>query len=150
MEEDTSHAEEATPAKQGLPPSNTGHQQGNAREENDRRIATEHFSMGSLAPPLQPISFAVPSTGHTTVASHSPIELSRPYDILAQQGSGATDIDSDILSFGSISGANTSTSGSRCIRGRDPIPLTTEILHLLDRLEPDKGKEARLLKDHLT
>jgi len=35
-------------------------------------------------------------------------------------------------------------------RGRDPIPLPPEILHLLDRLEPDKGKQARLLTDHLT
>ena len=35
-------------------------------------------------------------------------------------------------------------------RGRDPIPLTPEILHLLDRLEPDKGKQARLLTEHLT
>ncbi len=35
-------------------------------------------------------------------------------------------------------------------RGRDPIPLTPKILHLLDRLEPDKGKQARLLTDHLT
>ena len=34
--------------------------------------------------------------------------------------------------------------------GRDPIPLTPEILHLLDRLEPDKGKQARLLTEHLT
>jgi hypothetical protein len=34
--------------------------------------------------------------------------------------------------------------------GRDPIPLTPEILHLLDRLEPDKGRQARLLTEHLT
>jgi hypothetical protein len=32
----------------------------------------------------------------------------------------------------------------------DPIPLTPEILHLLDRLEPDKRKQARLLTEHLT
>jgi hypothetical protein len=34
--------------------------------------------------------------------------------------------------------------------GREPIPLTPEILHLLDRLEPDKGKQSRLLTEHLT
>ncbi len=70
--------------------------------------------------------------------------------MLAQQGSGAADRDSDRLSFGLVSGANTATSGSRGSRGRDPIPLTPEILHLLDRLEPNKGKQARLLTEHLT
>ena len=34
--------------------------------------------------------------------------------------------------------------------GRDPITLTPKILHLLDRLEPDIGKQARLLTEHLT
>jgi hypothetical protein len=28
--------------------------------------------------------------------------------------------------------------------------LTPEILHLLDKLEPDKGKQAKLLTEHLT
>ncbi len=42
------------------------------------------------------------------------------------------------------------TSSLRGSRGRDPIPLTPEILLLLDRLEPDKGKQARLLTEHLT
>jgi hypothetical protein len=37
--------------------------------------------------------------------------------------------------------------GSKC---KDPIPLTPEILLLLDRIEPDKGKQARLLTEHLT
>jgi hypothetical protein len=32
----------------------------------------------------------------------------------------------------------------------DPIPLTPEILLLLDRLEPDKGKQARILTENLT
>jgi hypothetical protein len=31
----------------------------------------------------------------------------------------------------------------------DPIPLTPEILLLLNRLELDKGNKARLLTDHL-
>ena len=41
-------------------------------------------------------------------------------------------------------------SSSRGSRGRDPIPLTSEIVQLLDRLELDKGKQARLLTEHLT
>ena len=32
----------------------------------------------------------------------------------------------------------------------EPTPLTPEILLLLDRLEPDKGKQARLLAEQLT
>jgi len=32
----------------------------------------------------------------------------------------------------------------------DPTPLTPDILHLLHRLEPDKGKHARLFTEHLT
>ncbi len=87
--------------------------------------------------------------GPSAPAAQTVIELSNPYDILAQKGSGAADRDSDILSFGSLSGANTATSGSKSSRGRDPIPLTPEILHLLDRLEPDKSKQARLLIDRL-
>jgi len=88
--------------------------------------------------------------GQPALATQVVIELSNPYDILAQQGSGAADRDSDRLSFGSVSGANTTTSGSRGSRGRDPIPLTPKILHLSDRLELDKGKQARLITEHLT
>jgi hypothetical protein len=56
------------------------------------------------------------------------------------------DLNSGILRGGSASVA----LSSRGSRGRDPIPLTPEILLLLDRLEPDKGKQARLLTEHLT
>jgi hypothetical protein len=49
-----------------------------------------------------------------------------------------------------LSGASGKHSSARKSRGREPIPLTPEILHLLDKLEPDKGKQARLLAEHLT
>ena len=88
MEEDTTHTEEAASAEHGLPPSNTGHQQGNAREENDRRAAVEHFNLVPPSAPFKPISFTLPSTGHTRVAAQRSIELNNPYDIVAQQGSG--------------------------------------------------------------
>ena len=55
------------------------------------------------------------------------------------------DLTSGILRGGSTSVA----SSSRGSIGREPIPLTPEILLLLDRLEPDKGKQARLLTEHL-
>jgi hypothetical protein len=69
---------------------------------------------------------------------------------LAEQGSGTNERDSEQLSFGSLSGASRTHSSAKNSRGRDSIPLTPEILHLLDRLEPDKDKQARLLTEHLT
>ena len=150
MEEDTTHTREVPLAEQGLPSSGTGHHQTNVGEENDHIVAAEHFNLVPPTTPLRSISFAVPGPGHTLSTSKSPVEQRNIYDVLAQQGSGAADRAIDVLIFGSISGANTSTSGSRGIRGKDPILLTPEILHLLDRLEPDKGKQAKRLTCHLT
>ena len=61
--------------------------------------------------------------------------------------SGTNERDSERLSFGSLFGALGTHSSARNSRVRELIPLTPEILHLLDRLEPDKGKQARLLTD---
>ena len=72
------------------------------------------------------------------------------FEPLASQGSGINDRDSERLSFGSLSGALGTHSSAKNSRDRDPIPLTPEILHLLVRLEPDKGKQAKLLTEHLT
>ena len=47
-------------------------------------------------------------------------------------------------------GSASVASSSRGSKGRDPIPITAEILLLLDRLELDKEKQARLLTEHLT
>jgi hypothetical protein len=41
-------------------------------------------------------------------------------------------------------------SGSRGSKRREPIPLTTQILLVLDRLEPDKERQGKLLTEHLT
>ena len=68
---------------------------------------------------------------------------------LAPLDTGVEGRDSERLSFRSVSGASV-RSGSRGSRGRDPIPLTPEILHLLYRLEPNKRKHARMLIEHLT
>jgi hypothetical protein len=48
-----------------------------------------------------------------------------------------------------MEGTTSASSSARGSRGRDPIPLTPDILHLLDRLELDKGKQAMLLIGHL-
>jgi hypothetical protein len=71
------------------------------------------------------------------------------FEPLAEQGSGTCERGSERHSFGSLSGASGTHSSAKNNRGRDPIPLTPEILHLLDRLEPDKGKQARLLTEHM-
>lgn len=49
--------------------------------------------------------------------------------------------DNDRVREGSVSDA----SNSRGSRMRDPISLTPEILAMLDRHEPDKAKQAKLL-----
>ena len=79
-------------------------------------------------------------------------ELQNRYVPLRQQGSEIVDRVSEHLTSGILRGGSSSaaSSGSKGSRGRKPIPLTPEILLLLDRLEPDKGKQARLLTEHLT
>ena len=76
-------------------------------------------------------------------------KLKNTYAPLEPLGSGTEGRDSERLSFSSISGASVG-SRSRGSRVRDPVPLTPEILHFLDRLEPDKGKQAKMLTEHLT
>ena len=49
---------------------------------------------------------------------------------------------SDIVREGSVSDA--------CSRMRDPTTLTPEILSMLERHEPDKAKQAKLLTKHLS
>jgi hypothetical protein len=99
-------------------------------------IIAERANMAYNAPEAHAIGTGVP--------------LDNRYGPIAEQGSGTNDRDSERLSFGSLSGASRTHSGARNNKGRDPIPLTPEILHLLDILEPDKGKQARLLTEHLT
>jgi hypothetical protein len=72
------------------------------------------------------------------------------YEPIAKQGNGINERDRERLNFGSLSRASRTHSSARNTKGREPIPLTPEILHLLDILEPDKGKQARLLTEHLT
>ena len=70
---------------------------------------------------------------------------------LRHQGSDSGDRGNEALSSSILRGGSTSAaSSSKGSRGKKPIPLTPEILLLLDSLEPDKGKQARLLTEHLT
>ena len=66
------------------------------------------------------------------------------FEPLAEQGRGPNERDNE------RTGASRTHFSAKNNRGRDSIPLTPKILNLLDRLEPDKGKQARLLTEHLT
>jgi hypothetical protein len=59
--------------------------------------------------------------------------------------SDVEDISEDKVHEGSIS----DVASSRSSRPREFIPITPEILLLLDRLEPDKVKQSRLLTEHI-
>ena len=85
------------------------------------------------------------SSAPVAPATETDIPLMDRYDPIAEQGSGTIDRESERLSFGSLSRASGTHAIARNNKGKDPIPLTPEILHLLDILEPDKGIQARLL-----
>ncbi len=78
------------------------------------------------------------------------VPLANRYEPIAEQSSGTHDRDRERLSFGSLSRALGTHSSARNNNGKEPIPQTPDILHLLDGLEPDKGKQAKLLTEHLT
>ena len=84
-----------------------------------------------------------PAVGTTTT------KLKNTYAPLEPLGNGTEGRDNERLSFSLVSGASIG-SRSRGGRGRDLIPLTPEVLHFLDRLEPDKGKQAKMLTKHST
>jgi hypothetical protein len=108
--------------------------------------ADTRLSFGTPAPPTVPYARGGPATTRGTS-----LDLQNRFTPLGEQGSisggqNSEALISDILREG-LAPSSSSTRGSK---GRYPIPLTPEILHLLGRLEPDKGTQARLLKEHLT
>jgi hypothetical protein len=103
------------------------------------------LSFGTPAPPIIPINRGA----RTTSGNLNNVEHLNRFAPLRQQGANSGEQGSLNLSSGILRGGSSSASSSRGSRGRDPIPLTPEILQLLDRLELDKGKQARLLTEHL-
>ena len=65
---------------------------------------------------------------------------------LREEHNHESERNNDKIGEGSISDAS-STRGSKM---RDPATLTPEILAMLDRHEPDKSKQAKILTEHLT
>jgi hypothetical protein len=79
------------------------------------------------------------------------VEQQKKFTQLKERGSAFGGRDNEGLSYGILRERSTSAaSSSRGSRGRYPIPLDPEIQFLLNRLEPDKGKQARLLMEHLS
>ena len=106
-----------------------------------------HLRFGTPDPPPIPIR----ARGGTERDKHTNVEHHNRFAPLRHQGSESSGQESEALSSAILRGGTASgASSSRGIRGRDPIPLTPRILFLLDRLEPDKGRQARLLTEHLT
>ena len=144
MEEDAQQA-----AKQGqteLPPIGSGQHHTETMQDYIKRAAAMPIrkvpreDLGPLP------TFTIPTrarSGPPTVGNKA-TELRNVYAQMAPLGSGAEGIDSDRMSFSSTSRASVG-SRSRGSRGRDPIPLTPDIIHLMDRMEPYKGKQAKML-----
>ncbi len=92
-------------------------------------------------------------TAATAVAQHTTAVAKNRFAPLAEEGSKSGTKGSEQLSSGVLqddTSSNTSSVRGRSIRGREPVPLTADILQLLDRLEPDKARHAQLLMDHMT
>ena len=157
MEED--EADGGQPARTVLPPSGSG---ARTHTRSAQAPAVEDgTATGGAPPPPAPtrLRFGTPdpsilpvrSGGGTAPDNPNIEEHQNRFAPLRQQGAnsgeqGSLDLSSRILRGGTSS----TTSSSKGSRGKEPIPLTPKILHLLDRLEPDKGKQARLLTEHLT
>jgi len=104
------------------------------------------LSFGAPAPPT--ISYA---RGQAAAASGGAIPLQNRFEPLGDHAIISSGRYSEPPSLGILKEGTTSASFSAIgSTGKDPIPLTLEILHLLDRLEQDKGKQAMLLTEHLT
>ena len=104
------------------------------------------LSFGTPTPPTIPYA-----RGLVTTTSGEAIPLQNRFTPLGDQANVSSGRYNDPLSSNILKeGSSSASSSARGSRGREPIPLTPEILHLLDRLEPDKGKQATLLTEHLT
>jgi len=110
-------------------------------------IAPTYLRFGTPAPPTIPLR----ARGGTVSYNIYLVKLQNRYAPLIRQGNEIIDKISEHLTSSILRGGSSSAASScKEIRGREPIPLTPDILLMLDRLEPDKGKQARLLTEHLT
>ena len=105
-----------------------------------------HLSFAEPRPPKVPLKT---TNTRAAQAEARKTPMQNRSDTLAEQGSRSDDRDSERLNFGSLSGAYSGASSAKNSTAKEPISLTPEILNMLDKLDPDKGKQARLLTEHL-
>jgi DNA-binding XRE family transcriptional regulator len=74
--------------------------------------------------------------------------LHQHFSPFGENGSVLRGKDREAVRSSILSGGSSASTSS--IKGREPIPLTPEILQLLDILESDKGRHARILTENLT
>jgi len=139
------------------PPPNTSVQQPLAGAQAHDPTADIGVVAWTWVPPVTGLRFGKPDPPRPCLARNGPATINSAkldqirFAPLVEQvstlGGGHNEaLSSSILSEGAASVASSSTVS----KGRDPTPLTPETLHLLDRLELDKGKQTRLLTEHLT
>ena len=114
------------------------------------RLAATLPTIPALRETLVPLTFHLTTKAKIGPAVVSSTELDIRNNFSPLMRSGTEGRESDMLSFGSVLSGQSNTAGSRGSRGRELMSLTPEILHMLNCLEPDKGKMTRLLTDHLT
>ena len=158
MEE--AEADARQPARTEMPPSGSGaHAPTGAQHQPQQQQPRQHRGCNTLRPPvvthlhfdnLKPPTIPIKARGDTEPDNRNNVEHQIWFATLIQQGSETGDHNNEALSSGILRGGlESAATSSRGSRGRDSIPLTPETLLLLDRLEPDKGKQARLLTEHL-
>ena len=78
------------------------------------------------------------------------VKLQNMYSQFIDQVSSVGHPDNGALSFDILKeGTSSATLGSNSMRGRDLVTIIPKILNFLDRMEPDKGRQARYLIEQL-
>jgi hypothetical protein len=115
-----------------------------AKHRGKAQVARSHIpaqqSDGATSPERRTQSAPV---DYNTIKTRSHHNMFHPLREELSQESGRG---GDKIKEGSVSDAS-STRGRKM---RDPVILTPEILAMLDRHEPDKSKQAKLLTEHLS
>jgi len=99
-----------------------------------------HLRFGTPEPPTMPLKTR---SGPAAVNLPNIEALHNNFVPLGLNGNVSEGKDNEVMSSSILRGGSSSaTSNSRGNRGRETIPLTLEILQLLDKLERDKGRHA--------
>ena len=90
-----------------------------------------YLFFGEPSPPRAPFRIYSSPTAQTIGAK---LPLKNIFEPIAEEGRKLNNMDNARLGFGLLLGAYSGASSAKNNKGKDPIPLTPEMLHLLDRL----------------